>query len=128
MLNEESPRKRPYVLYWMRVAVRDHENPALDAAVGLPFAARLAVVVVALTPVGALMGAVLPLAVKLVALRSPELLPWCWGLAGAAGVVGVGAGTFVAIGLGYSALLLAAGLGYLLAAATVPEVKGPAAF
>ena len=33
MLNEGAPRKRPYVLYWMRVAVRDHENPALDAAV-----------------------------------------------------------------------------------------------
>jgi deoxyribodipyrimidine photolyase len=33
LLNEASPRTRPYVLYWMRVAVRDHENPALDAAV-----------------------------------------------------------------------------------------------
>jgi hypothetical protein len=103
-------------------------GPALDAAVSLPFAARLLVVVVALTPVGALMGAVLPLGVKLVAQCSPELLPWCWALAGAAGVVAVGAGTLVAVGLGYSALFLAAGLGYLLTAATVPEVKGPAAF
>jgi len=33
VLNEGGPQNRPYVLYWMRVAVRDHENPALDAAV-----------------------------------------------------------------------------------------------
>ncbi len=33
MLTEGPPKERPYVLYWMRVAVRDHENPALDAAV-----------------------------------------------------------------------------------------------
>ena len=33
VLNEGVLEKRPYVLYWMRVAVRDHENPALDAAV-----------------------------------------------------------------------------------------------
>jgi hypothetical protein len=103
-------------------------GPALDAAVGLPFAVRLVVVVVALAPLGALMGALLPLGVKLVARCSPELLPWCWGLAGAAGVVAVGAGTLLALGLGYSALFLAAGLGCLLTAASVPEVKGPAAF
>jgi hypothetical protein len=102
--------------------------PVLDAAVGLPFAARLALVVIVLTPLGGLMGALLPLGVKLVALRSPELLPWCWGLAGAFGVLGVGAGTFVALGLGYSAIFLAAGLCYLLTAASVPEVKGPALF
>ncbi len=33
VINAAIPKRRPYVLYWMRVAVRDHENPALDAAV-----------------------------------------------------------------------------------------------
>ncbi len=33
VIADGAPQKRPYVLYWMRVAVRDHENPALDAAV-----------------------------------------------------------------------------------------------
>lgn len=34
VLAEGEPRgRRPLVVYWMRVAVRDHENPALDAAV-----------------------------------------------------------------------------------------------
>lgn len=103
-------------------------GPALDVAVGLPFAVRLVVVVLVLTPVAALIGALLPLGAKLVALRSPELLPWCWGLAGAFGVVAVGAGTIVALALGYSAIFLAAGLVGLLTAASVPEVKGPALF
>ena len=102
--------------------------PGLDAAAGLPFAARLGLVVLVLAPIGGLMGALLPLGAKLIALRSPELLPWCWGLVGIAGVVAVGAGAFVALGLGYSALFLAAGLSYMLTAASVPEVKGLAAF
>ena len=33
MLGEAAPAPGSFVLYWMRVAVRDHENPALDAAI-----------------------------------------------------------------------------------------------
>jgi hypothetical protein len=101
-------------------------GPGLDAAAGLPLGARLGLVVLLLAPLVALMGALLPLGVKLVAVRSPELVPWCWGLAGAAGVVALGAGAFVALSLGYSALFLAAGASYLVAAAVSPEVKGSA--
>jgi hypothetical protein len=102
--------------------------PLLDATGGLPFAGRLALVVLVLLPVGALMGSLLPLGAKIVALGSPELVPWCWALAGAAGVAAVGAGAFVALGLGYSAVFLAAGASCLLTAASVPEVKGSAIF
>ncbi len=102
--------------------------PLLDATGGLPFAGRLALVVLVLLPVGALLGSLLPLGAKVVAVRSPELLPWCWALAGAAGVAAVGAGAFVALGLGYSAVFLVAGASCLLAAASVPEVKGSAIF
>lgn len=102
--------------------------PALDAAAGLPFGARLGLVVIFITPVGALMGALLPLAAKLVALRSPELLPCCWGFAGVAGVIALGAGALVAAGLSYSALFLAAGASYLVTGATVPNVNGRATF
>ena len=99
-------------------------GPGLDAAAGLPLAARLGLVALLVAPLVLLMGALLPLGVKLVAIRSPELVPWCWGLAGVAGVVALGAGAFVALSLGYSALFLAAGASYLLAAAVLPEVKG----
>jgi hypothetical protein len=102
--------------------------PGLDAAAGLPFAARLGLVVILLAPIGALMGALVPLAVKLVALRSPELVPWCWGLAGVAGIVAIGAGALLTVGLGTSALFLAAGASYLATAASVPEVNGRATF
>ena len=100
--------------------------PGLDAAAGLPLGARLGVVVLVVAPLGALMGALLPLGVKLVALRSPELVPWCWGLVGVAGVVALAAGALVALSVGYSALFLAAGASYLLAAAVSPEVKASA--
>ena len=43
--NACDPTKRPYVLYWMRVAVRDHENPALDAAIAAANALDAAVLV-----------------------------------------------------------------------------------
>lgn len=100
-------------------------GPGLDAAAGLPLGARLGIVVLLVAPLGALMGALLPLGVKLVAVGAPELVPWCWGLAGVAGVVALGAGALVALGAGYSALFLAAGASFLLAAAVLPEVKGP---
>lgn len=35
LVDAEPKAGRPYVLYWMRVAVRGHENPALDAAVAM---------------------------------------------------------------------------------------------
>src|SRR5262249_12889506 len=65
-------------------------GPVLDGAEGLPFIARLLITIVLLAPLGVLMGAQLPLGVKLVAPRAPELLPWCWGLSGFAAVVACG--------------------------------------
>ncbi len=118
--------RRAQLLVALLALVAVAAGPGLDAAAGLPFGARLALVVVVLAPLGALMGALLPLGFTLVAGRSPELLPWCWGLSGAAGVVALGAGALLALGFGYSAVFLAAGASYLVAAANIPDVKGSA--
>ena len=50
----------------------------------------LAVAVVTGVPLGLLMGAQAPLGVKLIDARSPELIPWCWGINGVASVVARG--------------------------------------
>jgi hypothetical protein len=96
-------------------------GPVLDQLVGLPFGARLGVTLGMLAPLGLLMGAQAPLGVKLIDARSPELIPWCWGINGVASVVATAVGTLLAMHLGFSALLLTGGLCYLVAAAAVPR-------
>ncbi|AKT40304.1 hypothetical protein [Chondromyces crocatus] len=95
-------------------------GPLLGWGLDLSFAARLGLTALVLTPLGLLMGSQAPLGVKLVLTRAPALLPWCWGLNGVASVVGIAAGTLIAMNLGYSAVLLLGGLTYLIASAVVP--------
>ncbi len=79
-----------------------------------------------LVPFGVLAGSLAPLGVKIVDSVSPALLPWCWALCALAGATGMALGALCALNLGYSALLLGAGLAYLLAAATVPPAAAGA--
>lgn len=96
-------------------------GPLVDVAIGLPFGVRVAAAVVLLVPVGALAGAVLTLGIRLVAVLSPPLVPWCWGMGGVGAFVAVAAAMPLALVLGYSAVLLAAGASALLAAVCVPR-------
>ena len=102
-------------------------GPLLGLAAGLPLAARVAVAVLALAPAGLLMGSLGPLGIALVAARSPALVPGCLGVAGIAGVAGAAFATLCALQLGYPAALIAAGLAYLVAAASVPAAPAPGA-
>lgn len=99
-------------------------DPVIQSALGLPFAGRLAVTLALVAPLGMMLGALLPLGVTLLTMRAPTLIPWCLGVgalgAFAASVVGI----FLAMTLGYSAVVLAAGLGCLLAAISVPGRGG----
>jgi Spermine/spermidine synthase domain len=95
----------------------------VDAALGLPFAARVAVVLAILVPVGMLVGSLLALGFKIVAARSPALLPWCWGMAGVGAFVAATVAIPLAVILGYGAVLLAAGASVLLAAVCVPRAS-----
>ncbi len=95
-------------------------GPVLRHAVSLPLPGRLAITLALLAPLGILMGSQAPLGIRLVEARAPELIPWCWGLNGVASVVATAVGTLAAMHAGFSALLLAAGAAYLLAAAIVP--------
>jgi hypothetical protein len=96
-------------------------GPLVDIGIGLPFSMRVAAAAVLLVPVGALAGAVLTLGVRLVAVLSPPLVPWCWGMGAVGAFIAVAVATPLALVLGYSAVLLAAGASALLAAVCVPR-------
>jgi hypothetical protein len=93
---------------------------ALSWGTGLASGARGALAAALLAPLGLLVGSLAPLGVKLVATSETALLPWCLGLSGFAGAIATPAGALLAMNLGYSALLLAAGVVYWIAAAIVP--------
>ena len=96
-------------------------GPFVERAIGLPIAARLALSVVALAPFGLLFGGLLALGIKAVAARTPELVPWTLGAGALAAAVASAAGLLVAMALGTSAVLLAAGAACLVAAISVPR-------
>ncbi|WP_437604459.1 hypothetical protein WMF20_24750 [Sorangium sp. So ce834] len=100
--------------------------PLARWSLGLAAFPRALLAVALLVPFGLLVGSLAPLGVKLVASLAPALLPWCWSLGALAGAIAMALGALCAMSLGYSALLLGAGLAYLLAAAAVPPAAAGA--
>ncbi|WP_437617453.1 hypothetical protein [Sorangium sp. So ce1151] len=100
--------------------------PLARWSLGLGSFPRAVLALALLVPFGLLAGSLAPLGVKLVSAVSPALLPLCWALGALAGAAAMALGALCAMNLGYSALLLGAGLAYLLAAATVPPAAAMA--
>ncbi|HEY6966716.1 MAG TPA: hypothetical protein VI229_04535, partial [Burkholderiales bacterium] len=86
---------------------------ALAQAAELP--ARLAVCVALLAPAGLLMGTAFPLGVRAAAAK-PQILPWLWGINGAASVLASVAAAAVSLELGIAANLWLGALCYVAAA------------
>ncbi|WP_437539269.1 hypothetical protein WME79_23680 [Sorangium sp. So ce726] len=100
--------------------------PLARWGLGLGAFPRALLAIAILVPFGVLAGSLAPLGVKIVDSVSSALLPWCWALCALAGATAMAVGALCALNLGYSALLLGAGLAYLLAAATVPPAAAGA--
>ena len=102
-------------------------SKVVDASIGWSFAGRVAVAVALVAPLGLLMGVMLPSGVRLVTGRHTEIIPWVWGLNGAASVLGSVLAMVLAIHLGFNATLFAGGAMYLLAvvAGAVPGRRKP---
>jgi predicted membrane-bound spermidine synthase len=90
-------------------------SPLFGALVHLGRPWRIAVTVSALAPLGLAMGMPLPSAVRLLAREAPQIIPWAWGLNGAASVMGSVAALAIALAAGFNQALLAAALLYLVA-------------
>jgi hypothetical protein len=76
---------------------------------------RIGVTVAALAPLGLVMGMPLPSAVRLLSRQAPEIIPWAWGLNGAASVMGSVAALTIALAAGFDQALLTAAALYALA-------------
>ncbi len=83
----------------------------LSAAVGLPFAIKLVISALVLSPLGFLMGMPFPTGLRLV-----PTVEWAWALNAAASVLGSVMAMVIAIEFGLTITLCCAALAYLLAA------------
>ncbi len=94
-------------------------SPILAWAMPLPRTARIAVAVLALVPVGFLLGIPMPTGLRLLSVRAPQMVPWAWGMNGAFSVVGATLAIFVAMNWGFQMALMAASGIYLIGLAAL---------
>lgn len=82
---------------------------------GLKFSTplRMVISVILLAPLGFFMGMPFPLGIRVVDQRSPDLIPWAFGINGGASVVSSVVSIVLAMGGGFSVVFLVAGLLYL---------------
>jgi SAM-dependent methyltransferase len=73
---------------------------------GQPLGLRMAVAVTALAPLGFLLGVPFPRGITWLEGQAPGLVPWAWGINGAASVVASVAAALLALSLGFSWALI----------------------
>jgi hypothetical protein len=96
-------------------------QPLLLATLGLPFAARAAIVLALLAPVSLALG--LPFPLGLARTGGGAFLPWAWALNGAFSVVATPLANLVAVQQGYDGVLLLALLLYVTSIAAFPRPR-----
>ena len=72
------------------------------------------------------MGIPMPAGIRLLSLRSPELVSWAWGLNGALSVVGATLAIFVAMNWGFTVTLVMASAIYVFGLAALIAAQVPA--
>jgi predicted membrane-bound spermidine synthase len=81
----------------------------------MPLALRIMTTIILMSPLAMLMGMPMPIGIRILSSASPEIIPWAWGVNGAASVMGSAAALVVAILAGFNqALIIACGF-YLIA-------------
>ena len=94
--------------------------PALFARLmALPDAVRILLSLALIAPLALFMGMPFPLVLARLRARSPDFVPWAWGINGCSSVASAILATLLTIGLGARAVVLIAAALYLLAAAIV---------
>ncbi len=82
--------------------------------VGLPLFARISLAAIILVVPGLLMGRMMPLGIKTLSLHAPEIIPWAWGVNGAASVLGSVMAVALSMNMGYTITQMIAVAVYLL--------------
>jgi hypothetical protein len=89
-----------------------------DLFLGSSLGLRLVFASGALAPLGLLLGVPFPRGISWLETRAPELIPWAWGVNGAASVVASVGAALLALSFGFSWVLIAGALCYAGALAT----------
>jgi SAM-dependent methyltransferase len=82
---------------------------------------RICCAVALIAPLAFCMGMPFPLGLTRVSQAAPALVPWAWAINGCASVVSAVLGTLLAVHIGFSGVVIAALLFYMLAAVAVPR-------
>jgi hypothetical protein len=98
----------------------------IAAAQAEPTPVRVALSLAAIAPLGLLMGMAFPFGVRQAGAQSASLLPWLWGVNGAASVLGSVLSAIIAIEHGIRANLWLGAACYLLAAGMLVRGAQPA--
>ncbi len=78
----------------------------IELSLGTPFWLRAALVAGSVLPVGFLMGTMFPKGIDYLETTAPQLIPWAWGINGAASVVAAIAAALAALSWGFTAVML----------------------
>ncbi|MGI9225196.1 MAG: SAM-dependent methyltransferase, partial [Woeseiaceae bacterium] len=88
-----------------------------DRLIGLADVAKVIISIGLIAPLAFFMGMPFPLGLNRTAKTAPDFIPWAWGLNGFASVVSAVLATLLAISFGFTAVILAALVCYVLVAA-----------
>ena len=102
-------------------------RPAFDAALGLPFGVRVAISIAILAPVGFVMGMPFPLGISAVSHLGPHVVPWAWGINGGTSVLGSVLAIVVAMGTGFTWVLVLSAITYVVAFLAMRPLLGTGA-
>jgi hypothetical protein len=101
-------------------------QPLLAALIGAPFAARVALAVAMLAPLGLTLGMAMPIGLRRLASLYPAGVPWAWGINGITSVLASALGVAIAVVAGFEAATLLAAACYLVALAHAVMGRWPA--
>jgi MFS family permease len=97
--------------------------PIFSALLGLPDTARVVVSILMIAPLAFFMGMPFPTGIRAVGQRTPELVPWAWGMNGVFSVLGSTAVIIVSMFSSFTISLAAAALIYAVAAMVAPALR-----
>ncbi len=110
------------ILGWCALAVTGLQ-PFLLATLGLPWAARAAILLGLIAPVSVALGLPFPLGLSRAGASGGALLPWAWALNGAFSVVATPLANLLAVHAGFERVLMLAFMLYVIVLLTFPSFR-----
>jgi len=103
-------------------------RPVLSLTLGLPLPLRVTTTLLAIAPLGTVLGVPFPTGLRLVGQAAPSLVPWAWAVNAFFTVIGSVLATILAMAFGFAAVQMIAAGCYALAllairTGTVPEAR-----